>query len=31
MTGVRELRGSLWRRAYLAEARTYLPWVQLAT
>jgi L-2-hydroxyglutarate oxidase LhgO len=28
MTGVRELRGSLWRRAYLAEARTYLPWVQ---
>jgi L-2-hydroxyglutarate oxidase LhgO len=29
MTGVRELRGSLWRRAYLAEARTYLPWVQL--
>jgi L-2-hydroxyglutarate oxidase LhgO len=29
MTGVREMRGSLWRRAYLAEARTYLPWVQL--
>jgi L-2-hydroxyglutarate oxidase len=28
MTGVREMRGSLWRRAYLAEARTYLPWVQ---
>jgi L-2-hydroxyglutarate oxidase LhgO len=28
MTGVRELRGSLWRRAYLAEARTYLPWLQ---
>jgi L-2-hydroxyglutarate oxidase LhgO len=27
MTGVREMRGSLWRRAYLAEARTYLPWV----
>jgi len=27
MTGVRELRGSLWRRAYLAEARTYLPWI----
>jgi L-2-hydroxyglutarate oxidase LhgO len=27
MTGVREVRGSLWRRAYLAEARTYLPWV----
>ncbi|MGH3251379.1 MAG: L-2-hydroxyglutarate oxidase [Trebonia sp.] len=30
MTGVREMRGSLWRRAYLAEARTYLPWVGLA-
>jgi L-2-hydroxyglutarate oxidase LhgO len=30
MTGVREMRGSLWRRAYLAEARTYLPWVQPA-
>jgi (S)-2-hydroxyglutarate dehydrogenase len=29
MTGVREMRGSLWRRAYLAEARTYLPWIQL--
>jgi L-2-hydroxyglutarate oxidase LhgO len=28
MTGVREMRGSLWRPAYLAEARTYLPWVQ---
>jgi L-2-hydroxyglutarate oxidase LhgO len=28
MTGVRELRGSLVRRAYLAEARTYLPWIQ---
>jgi L-2-hydroxyglutarate oxidase LhgO len=28
MTGVREMRGSLWRSAYLAEARTYLPWVQ---
>jgi L-2-hydroxyglutarate oxidase LhgO len=28
MTGAREMRGSLWRRAYLAEARTYLPWVQ---
>ena len=27
MTGVREMRGSLWRRAYLAEARTYLPWM----
>jgi L-2-hydroxyglutarate oxidase LhgO len=25
--GVREVRGSLLRRAYLAEARTYLPWV----
>ena len=30
MTGVRELRGSLWRRAYLAEARTYLPWITIA-
>jgi L-2-hydroxyglutarate oxidase LhgO len=29
MTGVREMRGSLWRRAYLAEARTYLPWLEL--
>ena len=28
MTGVREMRGSLWRRAYLAEARTYLPWLR---
>jgi L-2-hydroxyglutarate oxidase LhgO len=28
MTGVREMRGSLWRPAYLAEARTYLPWLQ---
>jgi L-2-hydroxyglutarate oxidase LhgO len=27
MTGARELRGSLWRRAYLAEAKTYLPWL----
>jgi len=27
-SGVRELRGSLSRRAYLAEARTYLPWLQ---
>ena len=27
LTGVREMRGSLWRRAYLAEARTYLPWL----
>jgi len=27
-TGVREYRGSLLRRAYLAEARTYLPWIQ---
>jgi L-2-hydroxyglutarate oxidase LhgO len=25
--GVREMRGSLLRGAYLAEARTYLPWV----
>jgi L-2-hydroxyglutarate oxidase LhgO len=29
-TGVREYRGSLVRRAYLAEARTYLPWITLA-
>jgi (S)-2-hydroxyglutarate dehydrogenase len=29
MTGVREMRGSLVRRAYLAEARSYLPWIQL--
>jgi L-2-hydroxyglutarate oxidase LhgO len=29
-SGVRELRGSLSRRAYLAEARTYLPWLQAA-
>jgi L-2-hydroxyglutarate oxidase LhgO len=29
-TGVREYRGSLIRRAYLAEARTYLPWITLA-
>ena len=28
-TGVREYRGSFVRRAYLAEARTYLPWIQL--
>jgi L-2-hydroxyglutarate oxidase LhgO len=28
-TGVREIRGSLFRRAYLAEARTYLPWLEL--
>ncbi len=27
-SGVRELRGSLSRRAYLAEARSYLPWLQ---
>jgi (S)-2-hydroxyglutarate dehydrogenase len=26
--GVHEFRGSLSRRAYLAEARTYLPWLQ---
>jgi L-2-hydroxyglutarate oxidase LhgO len=26
--GIREMRGSLWRRAFLAEARTYLPWLQ---
>ena len=30
MTGVREYRGSFIRRAYLAEARTYLPWITLA-
>jgi L-2-hydroxyglutarate oxidase LhgO len=29
MTGVRELRGSLIRRSYLAEARTYLPWLTM--
>jgi L-2-hydroxyglutarate oxidase LhgO len=29
MTGVREYRGSFFRRAYLAEARTYLPWLTL--
>jgi len=28
-TGVREMRGSLSRRAYVAEARTYLPWLEL--
>jgi L-2-hydroxyglutarate oxidase LhgO len=27
MTGVREYRGSLIRSAYVAEARTYLPWI----
>jgi len=27
-TGVREMRGSLWRQAYLAEARSYLPWLR---
>jgi L-2-hydroxyglutarate oxidase LhgO len=27
-TGVREMRGSLWRRAYIAEARSYLPWLR---
>jgi len=26
--GLREMRGSLWRRAFLAEARTYLPWLE---
>jgi L-2-hydroxyglutarate oxidase LhgO len=26
--GLRELRGSLSRRAFLAEARTYLPWLE---
>ena len=29
-TGVREYRGSFIRRAYLAEARTYLPWITIA-
>lgn len=29
MTGARELRGSLIRRWYLAEARTYLPWLTM--
>ena len=29
MTGARELRGSLIRRSYLAEARTYLPWLTI--
>ncbi|HUN35478.1 MAG TPA: L-2-hydroxyglutarate oxidase [Trebonia sp.] len=28
--GVREVRGSLLRRAYLAEARTYLPWLAMS-
>ncbi|MBO0821032.1 MAG: L-2-hydroxyglutarate oxidase [Nocardiopsaceae bacterium] len=28
--GVREMRGSLVRSAYLAEARTYLPWLTAA-
>jgi L-2-hydroxyglutarate oxidase LhgO len=28
-TGVREYRGSFIRRAYLAEARTYLPWITI--
>jgi L-2-hydroxyglutarate oxidase LhgO len=30
MTGVREYRGSFFRGAYLAEARTYLPWITSA-
>jgi L-2-hydroxyglutarate oxidase LhgO len=30
MAGVREVRGSLLRRAYLAEARTYLPWISIS-
>jgi L-2-hydroxyglutarate oxidase LhgO len=30
MTGVREVRGSFFRRVYLAEARTYLPWLTMA-
>jgi len=29
MTGVREVRGSLIRRAYLAEATKYLPWLTM--
>jgi L-2-hydroxyglutarate oxidase LhgO len=29
LTGARELRGSLIRRSYLAEARTYLPWLTM--
>jgi L-2-hydroxyglutarate oxidase LhgO len=28
--GVREYRGSLLRGAYLAQARTYLPWITAA-
>lgn len=28
-TGLREMHGSLSRRAFLAEARTYLPWLEL--
>ena len=27
-TGLREMRGSVSRRAFLAEARTYLPWLE---
>ncbi len=27
-TGVREIHGSLSRRAFLSEARTYLPWLE---
>jgi len=30
MTGVREMRGTFFRRVYLAEARTYLPWLTMA-
>jgi L-2-hydroxyglutarate oxidase LhgO len=30
MTGAREMRGSFFRRVYLAEARTYLPWLTMA-
>jgi len=30
ITGVREMRGSLLRRAYLAEARSYLPWIEMS-
>ncbi len=28
--GIREMRGSLSRRAFLAEARAYLPWLELS-
>ncbi len=28
-TGVHEMRGSLWRRSFVAEARTYIPWLTM--